>query len=96
MERNLSPSALDPTMRSIDFNKRELGLSNDKYATYLSSPSESKMKTLRPMSAITIGSGANLSNKTRPTSASSKNKNLPLKKSGRGLGYFGDDNDRIK
>lgn len=33
---------------------------------------------------------------TRKSRASKVNNNGSLKKSGRGLGYFGDDNDKIK
>ena len=35
--------------------------------------------------------------KSRPMSASSRKKaELPVKKTGRGLGYFGDDSDKIR
>lgn len=52
------------------------------------------------MSAYT-NSGGNLKNTGRPLSAKSRQsagnlKKLGLEKKGRGFGYFGDDNDRVR
>ncbi len=47
------------------------------------------------MSAFT--SITNASHKSRPFSASTRKKsNMPVAKKGRGLGYFGDDKDKIE
>ena len=55
------------------------------------------MKTKRPTSAFTDLS--KLTKATRPASAKSRGKGNvhgSIKKIGRGLGYFGDDSDKIK